>query len=1102
MKRNPISKKVITVFLLLVNALVYSQFVTSGTATTNNLFSGGNVGVGYTTLPTFSTNRFMVNGNSLFTGASLFNTNVGIGYSALPTFGTNKLMVNGNSLFAGTLTLPTTTGTNTVDSRFLTLNTTTGLVTTRNISTIPNFYNSDGGFTTARTVTNGASLSFLGTGNIGIGIAPNASYKFHVNGNSLLAGTLTIPATTGTNTVDTRFLTLSTTNGLVSARDISSIPNFYNSDGGFATARTVTNGASLSFLGTGNIGIGIAPNVSYKFHVNGNSLFAGTTAFTGNTTVGGTSQFTGNVGLGIAPSAVTTTKLQLSSGTSGLSGLQFTNLKSTDNVTNVTPSSNKYLTVNTTGDVILQNLPTALTITNTLTNNNNNNTISSTVNSVVSNAPIVTSVSNTINGNSIQTTVNGVIGAPVTLPASLGANIYNVDGALIGTGNRTVNLNQKTLTFSDNQTSFINKFILPTNGNIFNTITTIESSKEYFPNLSGIGFNKNKATILIPELPNQTTLVTNKTEGIFNTKAWLQVNSNYYSRSRLMSSKNGVLAFDAEDKGSYLINPLGGNVGIGLDISSPLGTVTNPTAVLHTKGSVRLDNLGTPPPAPTSILGTDANNQVFQFPASSLTPSNVNIYTDNGDLQGFRTVNLNQKALTFRDNQNNFTLPSNGNTFNGNSGLAINKTQSTSYLAPNLYGGGFSRNEMTGYIEDNQEITLKTEGIFNKKAWIQTSTNNCNYYFKNNNILNQKFDLCPIVSSYLINPLGGNVGIGLDNGQPFGGTVTDPSAVLHTLGELRFQDLPDGKKPLYVLGTDTDGNVFEYDPSQFGGGSNDNIYNVDGALTYPRTLSLNDQTLTFQGNVFNQVYDNNVSINNCTTGTSGESFSTINGNGYRDGASSQFILPDYNKGYFKLRGSSINRGGTNGSQLNFGVGSDNTWLQSSNYSRNNFYYADPPQTTCTNTANSLYLNPLGGKVAIGTTNIKLDIDCPDCNDYRLFVAQGIRTEKVRVDIASVKGWADYVFTKDYSLMPLNELEKYISTNGHLPNIPKAEEVVKEGIDLGEMDSKLLEKIEELTLHTIELNKKNELLEQEKIKQAKLIEDLAKRLEKLEKNAKQ
>ncbi|WP_294208317.1 cell wall anchor protein [uncultured Chryseobacterium sp.] len=127
-----------------------------------------------------------------------------------------------------------------------------------------------------------------------------------------------------------------------------------------------------------------------------------------------------------------------------------------------------------------------------------------------------------------------------------------------------------------------------------------------------------------------------------------------------------------------------------------------------------------------------------------------------------------------------------------------------------------------------------------------------------------------------------------------------------------------------------------------------------------------------------------------------------------------------------------------------------------------------------------------GKLFLGTNP---DIVCADCADYRMFVKDGIRTEKVKVDVATTAGWADYVFNKDYKLRPLEEVEKHIAEKGHLPNIPSATEVEKNGINLGEMDAKLLEKIEELTLYSIDQNKQLQ-------KQADEINELKKQVQQL------
>ncbi|SFZ93274.1 hypothetical protein SAMN05216324_1053 [Chryseobacterium limigenitum] len=80
---------------------------------------------------------------------------------------------------------------------------------------------------------------------------------------------------------------------------------------------------------------------------------------------------------------------------------------------------------------------------------------------------------------------------------------------------------------------------------------------------------------------------------------------------------------------------------------------------------------------------------------------------------------------------------------------------------------------------------------------------------------------------------------------------------------------------------------------------------------------------------------------------------------------------------------------------------------------------------------------------------------------------------------------------DYKLNSLEEVEQHIQEKGHLPNIPSADEVVKNGINLGEMDAKLLEKIEELTLYSIEQNKQIK-------SQSEKIEKLEKQSEELKK----
>lgn len=96
-------------------------------------------------------------------------------------------------------------------------------------------------------------------------------------------------------------------------------------------------------------------------------------------------------------------------------------------------------------------------------------------------------------------------------------------------------------------------------------------------------------------------------------------------------------------------------------------------------------------------------------------------------------------------------------------------------------------------------------------------------------------------------------------------------------------------------------------------------------------------------------------------------------------------------------------------------------------------------------------------------------------DYKLYVQTGILTEKLKVADHSGTDWADFVFNKDYNLMSLKDVEKFIKNNNHLPNVPSAQEIANNGIDVAKMDATLLQKIEELTLYVIELQKQNQLL---------------------------
>ena len=108
---------------------------------------------------------------------------------------------------------------------------------------------------------------------------------------------------------------------------------------------------------------------------------------------------------------------------------------------------------------------------------------------------------------------------------------------------------------------------------------------------------------------------------------------------------------------------------------------------------------------------------------------------------------------------------------------------------------------------------------------------------------------------------------------------------------------------------------------------------------------------------------------------------------------------------------------------------------------------------------NIYTN---SKLLIGTSGLNSGSHSLAVNGSAIFT-------KVVVKLNNV--WPDYVFKHNYNLRPLNELESFLIKYQHLPDMPSSAEVEKNGLDLGEHQSLLLKKVEELTLYVIELNKK-------------------------------
>lgn len=144
-------------------------------------------------------------------------------------------------------------------------------------------------------------------------------------------------------------------------------------------------------------------------------------------------------------------------------------------------------------------------------------------------------------------------------------------------------------------------------------------------------------------------------------------------------------------------------------------------------------------------------------------------------------------------------------------------------------------------------------------------------------------------------------------------------------------------------------------------------------------------------------------------------------------------------------------------------------------------YRDNASTKLTHEGNWL-INVNGNDVFTAFKNGSIGIGTPNSNEsYKLSVNGSIRAKEIVVE----SGWADFVFDDDYQLTPLNEVEEFIHENNHLPEIPSTSEVEEDGVKVGEIETLLLQKVEELTLYAIEANKQ--------------ITELASKIELLEEN---
>ena len=216
------------------------------------------------------------------------------------------------------------------------------------------------------------------------------------------------------------------------------------------------------------------------------------------------------------------------------------------------------------------------------------------------------------------------------------------------------------------------------------------------------------------------------------------------------------------------------------------------------------------------------------------------------------------------------------------------------------------------------------------------------------------------------------------------------------------------------------------------------------------------------------LFSNTTGSNNLAIGTNAMYLNQTGSSNVAIGASSLFqVTGDYNIGIGRSAGS--NKNGSGNIYIGYTSGSAAVLTSESD----KLYIAN------SNTVTPLIYGDFGlaKYLAIGEVAVA-DRAAATSGGYRLLVKGGMITEKIKVATAGTADWADYVFDTDYKVMPLEKVEAFIKENKHLPNVPSTQEVMANGNDLGKTDAKLLEKIEELTLYMIEMNKEIKALKKE------------------------
>jgi hypothetical protein len=423
----------------------------------------------------------------------------------------------------------------------------------------------------------------------------------------------------------------------------------------------------------------------------------------------------------------------------------------------------------------------------------------------------------------------------------------------------------------------------------------------------------------------------------------------------------------------------------------------------------------------------------------------------------------------------------------------------TGGVSPWTVNGGNIYNSNTGNVgiglssNINEKFTVKGDALFvypgsnSVSLSLMANTNNSSIinFIKPDSSIVGRISVSDLLDRMTLQTLTNTNQLVLDDNGYIGVGTSSPTNRLDVAGNIRSRDTITADDDL-VAGDDIRaGGMIEATGTVRGGALNSTgVLTVSGNSLFGGTAVVNGELSTNTGMAINEA----AGILQFRTGGNDKGFVQLSGDDLRIGTNSsningKFVVRTAGEDQFFVDNAGYVGIGVSGlgaySRLHIGTGLDasltsNGYMMLGNITGSNLILDNNEIMArgANGATGNLVLQNDGGTVRIGNVAVP--------SGYKFAINGKMLCEELRVKLAA--NWPDYVFKNDYKLLPLTELKKFIEQYNHLPNIPKASVIESEGMEVGDMQKKMMEKIEELTLYIIDLQKQIDSLKESKQKQ--------------------